>query len=57
MKPLIVLTAFPQGWIGRERPLLRGGTVRVKIALLPRQPTPFPPPCYSTGGRLWLEFH
>ena len=31
MKPLIVLTAFPQGWIGRERPP-GDGAARVKTA-------------------------
>ena len=34
MKPLIGLTDFPQGWIGRERPLA-GRHGRVKTTLLP----------------------
>ena len=36
MKPLIVLTAFPQGWIGRERPP-GDGAARVKTGCFIRE--------------------
>ena len=41
MKPLIVLTAFPQGWIGRERPLAgRHGACENRTAATPTNSFP-----------------